>query len=101
MARLDNRPVLYGEPRLSDAQVLCLRDAERASLRHVRAGWVSGSASAPAHGQGTVTALVKLHLLCVEPDRVSIRITQRGQERLGDIDRAAARVPAPDAGGAS
>lgn len=90
--RLDARTVLYGEPRLSDAQVQCLRDGNRASLRHVRAGWVCGGNSSPVHSQGTVTALVKRHLLCVEPNRASIRITQQGQEVLAAIDAAARRA---------
>ncbi len=94
MARLDNRECLYGEPRLSDAQVRCLRHADRASLHHVRSGWGDISEN---HRQGTVTALVNMHLLCVEPNRASVRITQRGQERLAAIAAAAAYPAWPGA----
>ena len=90
ITRLDNRGCLLGEPRLSDAQVRCLRDASDAPLRHVRAGWVSGGRSEPAHGQQTVTALINLHLLVAERHASTIRITGRGRDMLAAIAAASA-----------
>jgi hypothetical protein len=92
MARLDTRLSLYGEQRLSDAQVIALRAAARPT------GLV------PSHGPGwsghdvmvggdTVLALRRRGLLDMAGEGVVA--SERGVKIIAAIDKASARGSAP------
>jgi hypothetical protein len=95
ITRLDNRPVLYGEPRLTDPQARALGllamsgnlvglDARRQATLHPANGY-------PHFGQyvvaaPTIRALRQMHLVEVVLD--AVRITPKGRELLVDIGLA-------------
>lgn len=82
---LDTRVNLYGEQRLSDAQVRALRSAADRGLDCSRVGWSAGTFI--VH-DATVRFLRNQHLVLVCPDEQHVTATQRGRELLARIDAA-------------
>jgi hypothetical protein len=80
MARLDNRPVLYGEPRLSDAQVLALRSIS------------AGAFNWDNHGASTLRSLATRQRLISIDHGIYPTVTEQGRKVLAAINDAA---PAP------
>jgi hypothetical protein len=76
--RLDNRSSLYGEPRLSDAQVQCLRAIQAGAFK-----WDN-------HATATVRALAhRLQLIDIDHDLYPA-VTETGRKVLAAIDAASA-----------
>lgn len=77
--RLDARTALYGEPRLSDAQVKCLRSVS------------AGAFNWDNHATATVRALAtRLRLISLDNGRYPT-VTEEGRKTLAAIDAAASR----------
>ena len=102
--RLDTRKCLYGEPRLSDAQVIALRAAARATLsytveRYTKRVWKAGCGP-ERFKKATITSLVHRHqALSIHPGNAVARtadITPRGRKLLAAIDAANAEDCAND-----
>jgi hypothetical protein len=77
MARLDNRPVLYGEPRLSDAQVRALRSID------------AGAFNWDNHRSATVRALATRLRLIKTSHGEYPAVTEEGRKVLVAIKAAA------------
>ena len=87
--RLDNRKSLYGEPRLSDAQVIALRALSQGKIYRSRAGYRSRDVVITAQ---TIDALERQLLVETAPSGCCgvAGISCRGRRVLAEIDKATA-----------
>lgn len=86
--RLDNRLCLYGEPRLSNAQVTALRGAAADDLRRTDRGWFTRS-GAKVISSATIAFLERRLMIQVAVPagtRGKAEITFTGRELLRKID---------------
>ncbi len=94
MTRLDNRPCLYGEVRLTDAQVIALRAAAAGTLRRTPQGWFADQVGARPVSAATIANLsgrrLAIEITVTPGSRGKGTITGSGRKILAAIDEAAA-----------